>query len=116
MRNHGCLFTEIDTAGIVGIAFPDESGSIVGSWYIVGIPQHNIIVNYDINGYSYQVALPDKQQTLKDASVEAVDGDIVLNFKKLLLEKGDNDIFPMVPRTSSMNFLTMLVRDVYQTE
>ena len=87
-----------------------------GAQAVIVIPQYNMIVKYELKGYADQAYLMEEQQTLKDASVEAVDGDIVLNFKKLLLEKGDNDIFSMVPRTSSMNFLTMLVRDVYQTE
>ena len=45
-----------------------------------------MIVKYDLKGYAYQAALPDKQQTIVDDSVEAVDGDIVLKFKKFLVE------------------------------
>ena len=45
-----------------------------------------------------------------DASVEAVDGDIVLKFKKLFVEEGGNDMILMVTRTSSMYFLALLVR------
>ena len=40
-----------------------------------------MIVKYDLKGYSDQAALLEKQQTLIDASVESVDGDIALKFK-----------------------------------
>ena len=63
-----------------------------GSQAGVGIPQYNMIVKYDLKGYNYQAALPDEHHTLMDASVEAVDGNIVLNFKSFLFEEGGNDI------------------------
>ena len=44
-----------------------------------------MIVKYYISGYNYQAELPEKQQTLMDSYVEAVDGDIVLKFKKFLV-------------------------------
>ena len=65
--------------------FPDESGRMVGSQSIVGTPQYNIIVKYDLMVQADQAAMPYKHQTLMDASVEAVYGDIVLKFKKLLV-------------------------------
>ena len=43
-----------------------------------------MLVKYDLKGYDDQAALPDKQQTLMDASVEDVYGEIVLNFKKFV--------------------------------
>ena len=72
--------------------FPDESGRMVGSQFIVGTPQYNIIVKYDLKGYADQVELTCKQQTLLDASVEDLDGDIVLKFNKFLVEEEDNDV------------------------
>ena len=57
-----------------------------------------MIVKYDLKGYSDQTALPDEQQKLMDDYVEAVDGDIVLNFKKSLVEEWGNDIFVDVPQ------------------
>ena len=59
-----------------------------GSQAVVGIPQHNMIVRYDLKGYVDQAALWYEHQTLMDASIEALDGDIDLNFKKFLLEEG----------------------------
>ena len=47
-----------------------------------------MIVNYDPKGNYDQASLKDKQQTLMDASVEAVDGEIVLKLKKFLVEEG----------------------------
>ena len=47
-----------------------------------------MIVKYDLKGYNYQAALPDEHHTLMDASVEAVDGEIVLKLKKFLVEEG----------------------------
>ena len=51
-----------------------------------------MIAKYDLKGYSDQAVLPDEQQTIMDAYVEDVDGDIVLKFKKSLLGEGLNDI------------------------
>ena len=82
----------ITTLGFVALGFPDESGGMFGAQDIVGIPQYNMIVKYDLKGYAEQSALPDKYQTLMDASVESVDGDIVLKFKKFLVEERGNDI------------------------
>ena len=46
--------TEIDTAGLVGLAFPDESGGMVVSQVVsqdvVGIPNYNTIFKYDLKG------------------------------------------------------------------
>ena len=51
-----------------------------------------MIITYDLKGYADQAALPDEQQTLMDASVEAAYGDIVLKFKKFLVEDWGNYI------------------------
>ena len=58
---------------------------LVVEQYIVNIPQYNMIVKYDLNLYYDQSALPDKQKTLMDASIESVYGDIVIKSKKLLV-------------------------------
>ena len=81
--------TASNTAGFVNPCFPDESRGMVGAQLVVGIPNYNMIVKYDLKGYSDQAELPDKQKTLRDASVEAIDGDIVINFKKLLVQEGE---------------------------
>ena len=65
---------------------------MVGAQARVGIPQYNMIVKYDLKVYTDQAALDEEHQTLMDASVEAVDGDILLNFKRSLFEEGENDI------------------------
>ena len=44
-----------------------------------------MIAKYDLKGYADQGALPEEQQKLMNTSVEAVDGDIVLKFKNLLV-------------------------------
>ena len=53
---------------------------MVGSQAAIYIPQYNMIVKYDLKVYSDQAAMSYKHQTLMDASVEAVYGDIVLKF------------------------------------
>ena len=58
---------------------------MVGAQDIIGIPQYYMIIKYDFKGYSDQIALLDEQPTLMDASVEAVNGEIVLNFNKFLV-------------------------------
>ena len=42
--------------------------------------------------------MPDEHQTLIDEYVEAVDGDIVLKFKKFLVDDGGNDIIFCSPQ------------------
>ena len=59
---------------------------MVGSQSVIGIPRYNTIVKYDLKGYADQPVLPYEHQILMDASVEAVYGDIVLKFKKFLIE------------------------------
>ena len=70
-----------------------------------------MIVKYDLKGYAEQSALPDKYQTLMDASVESVDGDIVLKFKKFLVEERGNDIIvdgSCILACLTWGFLTLL--------
>ena len=74
-----------DKTGFVALGLLDESGFMTGSHVVVGIPQCNVIVKYDLMGYADQVALRDEHKTLMDASVEAVDDDKVLKFKKFLV-------------------------------
>ena len=50
-----------------------------------------------------------------DAYVEAVDGDIVLKFKKFLVEYGEITLLSMDPITSYVHLLTLLVVDMAQT-
>ena len=77
--------TTSDTVGFGEPVFPDDSVGMVGYQADIVIPQYNMIVKYDLKGYSDQAELPEKQQTLMDSYVEAVDGDIVLKFKKFLV-------------------------------
>ena len=46
--------TASDTAGFVALGFLDESGGMVGAQAVLGIPQYNMIVQYDLKGYAYQ--------------------------------------------------------------
>ena len=50
-----------------------------------------------------------------DASVEAVNGNIVLNFKKFLVEEREMTVLYIVPMTSYMHFMTLLMREMAQT-
>ena len=84
--------TASNTLGFVPLGFPDESGGTVGAQVVVGIPKYNMIVNYGLKGYADQAALPYEHQALINYSVEAVDGDMVLKFKKFLVEDGENVI------------------------
>ena len=86
-----------------------------GSKAVVVIPQYSMIFKYYLKGYADQSALPDEQQRIVDDYVEDVDGDIVLKFKKFLVEEGEMKLLSMVPRTSSMHLMTLLVRDMAQT-
>ena len=46
--------TASDTAGFVALGFLDESGGMVGAQAVLGIPQYNMIVQYDLKGYADQ--------------------------------------------------------------
>ena len=85
-------FTAKNTAGFLDLALPEESRGMVGDQAFIGITQYNMIFKYNLEGYSDQPALPDEQHTLMDDSVEAVYGEILIKFKKLLVEEGENDI------------------------
>ena len=81
-----------NTYGFAVIALPGESGGMAGSHTFVGIPQCNMIVKYDLKGYSDKAALTEEQNTLMYVYIEAVDGGIVLKFNKFLLEEVENEI------------------------
>ena len=85
-------FTASETAGFVGLGFTDELGCMVESRSIIGIPQYSMIVKYDLKLYAEKKLLPDEQKKLMDGYVEAVDGGIVIKFKKFLVEEGGNRI------------------------
>ena len=57
-----------------------------------------MIVKYHFKGYADQAALPDEYQTLMNASIEAVDGDIVLKLNNFLLEEGGGYIIANGPQ------------------
>ena len=86
-----------DTAGFGKSVFPDDSVGMVVYQAAVVIPQYNMIAKYDLKGYADQGALPEEQQKLMDTSVEAVDGDIVLKFKNLLVQEGVTGIIVYGP-------------------
>ena len=83
--------------------------------YSVSITQYNMIVKYELKGYANHAALPDEQQTVTDISIEAGDGDILIKFNKLLVEDGGITLLTMVPRSSYIHLLALLVREMAQT-
>ena len=44
--------TESNTSRFVALGLSDNSGGMVGYHAVVGIPQYNMIIKYDLNGYS----------------------------------------------------------------
>ena len=70
--------TASNKAGFVALGLTDESGGMVGDHSVVGILEYNIIVNYELKGYSDQSTLLYTNQTLMDAYVEAIDGYTVI--------------------------------------
>ena len=77
--------TASNISGFVTLGLPAESGGMVGAQSVVGIPKYNMIVKYALKGYPDQADLLEEKKTLMDVYVEAVDDDIVINFKKLLV-------------------------------
>ena len=84
----GITFTASWKGGVVDLVFPNESGVMVGAQSVVCITQYNMIVNYDLKGYSNQAVLLDEHHTLMDDSVEDVYDYIVLKFKTFPVEDG----------------------------
>ena len=87
---------------------------MVGAQAVVGIHKYYMIVKYEFKGYSDQAELPDEHQILMYDYFEALYGDIVLKFNKFLEEEGGDESLSMVPKNSSMYFLTLLVREMDQ--
>ena len=87
---------------------------MVGDQAVIGIYNYYMIFKSGLKGYSDQVALPYKHQKFMDASVEAIDDDIVLKFKNLLIEEGGNYTIVDCLPTFIYEFLTLLVRDMAQ--
>ena len=56
----GVTLTASNISRFVSLGFPDESGGMVGDQAVICIPQYNIIVKYDLKGYSEQIVPPDK--------------------------------------------------------
>ena len=111
----GVTLTASEKRGVVAdLGFPDNSGGMVEDQAFIGIYNYYMIFKSGLNGYSDQVALPDKHQKFMDASVEAIDDDIVLKFKNLLIEEGGNDTIVDCLPTFIYEFLTLLVRDMAQ--
>ena len=102
------ILTASDISGFVALVLPDKSGDMVRAQAVVTITQYNMIVKYDLKGYADQAALKAEQQTLMNASIEDINLDIVLNFKKILVEEGGNEIIVDSPQ----NFIYELAETV----
>ena len=103
-KTMGVTLIASENRGGGGLCFPYDSGCVVGSQAVVGIHQLYMIGKYDLKRYADQEALPDEQQTFTDAYVEAVDGYIVLKFKKFLVKEGGNEIIVDGPQNFIYKF------------
>mmetsp|Transcript_12618 Transcript_12618/g.22617 ORF Transcript_12618/g.22617 Transcript_12618/m.22617 type:complete len:239 (+) Transcript_12618:96-812(+) len=77
----------------LGIAF-SETGRMVGSEAVIGLPGDGQVQKYSLGGYYTGAAQPmsDDKQTLTNASIEVVDGQTIMKFTKLLQEDGEIEI------------------------
>ena len=77
-----CGRLEVDNDGWVGFAVSEE-GVMPGSLAIIGIPDEDTVQMYDL--YEYGATLS-SMQTLRDTSIDQVDGKTIMEFTKLLFE------------------------------
>lgn len=83
-----------DAAAWLGIAF-SETGGMVGSEAVIGIPGANTVQKYNLGGKNVASIEPmsSDHQTLIDASIEVDEyGQTIMKFTKLLVEDGEIEI------------------------
>ncbi len=81
-----CGRLQAENDGWIGIGF-SANGSMAGSQAIIGIPSAGTVLKYDLTITA--TPLSENGQTLSGTSIAEVDGMVVIEFTKLLVEEGE---------------------------
>jgi len=82
-----CGRLEVEIDGWIGLGF-SPSGSMANSQAVIGIPDEDTVQKYDL-ATGRATPMTDDRQTLRDTSIEIVDGKTTMSFTKLLVEDGE---------------------------
>ena len=90
--NNGILCARLEVEGDSWVAFGiSEAGQMIGSDAIIGLPDENTVLKYDLEGKSTNlvVAMEEDKQTLMDSGIVQEGGLTIMEFTKLLIEEGE---------------------------
>ncbi|KAL7541858.1 hypothetical protein ACHAXR_011295 [Thalassiosira sp. AJA248-18] len=90
--NNGLLCARLEVNSESWVAFAvSEEGKMIGSNAIIGLPDENLVLKYDLNGKSagQVVAMADDKQTLMDTAIVQEGGKTTIEFTKMLVEDGE---------------------------
>lgn len=87
--NNGIFCAKLiaDSIGWIGIGISPD-GEMGGSVAIVGLPDDNSILKYDL-GNGFVDPMSEEKQTLRDTSITQQDGQTIMTFTKLLVESDE---------------------------
>jgi hypothetical protein len=77
---------EVENDGWIGIGFSSD-GTMYGSQAIIGIPAEGTVLKYDLT--STATLMTEDKQTLSSTSISEVEGIMIMEFSKLLIEEGE---------------------------
>ena len=77
---------EVENDGWIGIGFSSD-GTMYGSQGVIGIPAEGTVLKYDLT--STATLMSDDRQTLSGTSISEVEGIMIMEFTKLLIEEGE---------------------------
>ncbi len=87
-----CARLEQDGESYVAFGI-SPTGMMAGGEGIIGLPDEGTVQKYTLLGDSPRVQLmPDDKQTLMDTMISQEDGQTIMEFTKLLVEVGENEI------------------------
>ncbi|KAL3817059.1 hypothetical protein ACHAXA_000109, partial [Cyclostephanos tholiformis] len=81
-----CGRIEVENDGWIGIGFSTD-GLMAGSQAVIGIPAEGTVLKYDLT--STATLMNEERQTLTNTSIAEVDGLVIMEFVKLLVEEGE---------------------------
>jgi len=82
-----CGRLEVEIDGWIGLGF-SPSGNMANSQAVIGIPDEDTVLKYDL-AIGRATPMNEDRQTLRDTSIEIVDGKTTMSFTKLLVEDGE---------------------------
>ncbi|KAL7529281.1 hypothetical protein ACHAXR_002878 [Thalassiosira sp. AJA248-18] len=107
-----CARLEVENhVGWVGFGISEDT-KMAGSEAIIGVPGEDVL-KYDLGFYQVAGPMSEDKQTLRDTSIDEIDGKTIMEFTKLLVEDGeipfledDENIFLHARGGSSLGYHT----------